>query len=158
MTDETNTMNDSNEEDFIFETDTDATPVEGTGREVGFHAAGTFAEFEGMGREEGGMPLMTAVKTGMRNGYPIYETDLLPLMEGNINHGGMQANLAIAGLHFIEHDRGPDGHNLLARARAPKGRQINAMTVGRALRAIVDQRYVRARGSMVAVGPRSRSE
>ena len=133
-------------------------PVEGTGNEVGFHVASTFAEFDGGNDDAGTMPLVTALRTGLNNGYPTYQTDLAPMMEGILNHGSFHANAAIAGLHFIEYDRGPDGHNLLDRARPPKGKAINADTVGKALVRLLDKKVTRQRNSMVAVGPRSRSE
>ena len=154
MTDE-KTMNEI--EPTVIELDQDD-PVEGTGNEVSFHVAGTFAEFDGGDDDVGAMPLLTAIRTGLNNGYPTFETDLVPMMEGSLDHGSFHANVSIAGLHLIEYDRGPNGHNLLARARPPKGKAINATTVGQAMVRLLEKRVTRQRNSMVAIGPRSRSE
>jgi hypothetical protein len=134
--------------------------VKGTGKEVGFHVPRTFAEFEASRpTTAAGIPLRTAVKTGMRNGYAsIYESVIVPITEGLVDNGSLAANETVIGLRFMEMDSGPDGDNILAQARPPKGGAINALTVGKCIRSILDEGLEFAPRSMVAVGPKERRE
>ena len=141
----------------------DNTEVEGTGKEVGFHAPSTFADFEAM-RPLGDtrMPLRTAVRTGLRNGYKnLYPDVIRPLLDGDISHGNLTANETIIGDRFIQIDIGPDGENLLARARPPKNAGkfgITSQIVGRTIRSILAEGLEFDKRSMIVSGPRERRD
>jgi hypothetical protein len=165
MNDETNTQNPIHDEPLTdADYEVDDTPVEGTGQEVGFHAPGTFAEFEALRPTgDGGlMPLRTAVKVGLRNGYATLYSDVIrPVLDGHVTHGNLAANEAIIGDRFIQMDSGPNGDNLLLRTRVPKHARVDGITaqlVGKTIRDVLSEGMTFAPRSMVVTGQRQRTE